>query len=74
MHLGGTAACALNAANEIAVEAFLNEYIPFLAIAEINEETMRTTPLKQVPVYEDYVETDRAAREVATQLVSKFKK
>ena len=74
MHLGGTAACALNAANEIAVEAFLNEHIPFLAIAEINEETMRTTPLKQVPVYEDYVETDRAAREVATQLVSKFKK
>lgn len=74
MHLRGTAACALNAANEIAVEAFLNEHISFLAIAEINEETMRITPSKQGPVYEDYVETDRAAREVATQLVSKFKK
>ena len=73
MHLAGTAACALNAANEIAVEAFLNEHIPFLAIAEINEETMRMTPSKQVPVYEDFVETDRVAREVATQLIQKFK-
>jgi 1-deoxy-D-xylulose-5-phosphate reductoisomerase len=73
MNLGGTAACALNAANEVVVEAFLNEQIPFLSIADINEETMRTTPSINNPVYEDFVETDKIAREAALHLVSKWK-
>ena len=73
MLLGGTAACALNAANEVVVEAFLNEHIPFLSIAEINEETMRTIPSVKNPVYEDFVETDKVAREAASLLVSKWK-
>ena len=73
MLLGGTAACALNAANEVVVEAFLNEQIPFLSIADINEETMRTIPSVMNPVYEDFVETDRVAREAASLLVSKWK-
>jgi 1-deoxy-D-xylulose-5-phosphate reductoisomerase len=73
MLLGGTAACALNAANEVVVEAFLNEQIPFLSIADINEETMRTIPSVINPVYEDFVETDRVAREAASLLVSKWK-
>jgi 1-deoxy-D-xylulose-5-phosphate reductoisomerase len=73
MLLGGTAACALNAANEVVVEAFLNEHIPFLSIAEINEETMHTIPSVKNPVYEDFVETDKVAREAASLLVSKWK-
>jgi 1-deoxy-D-xylulose-5-phosphate reductoisomerase len=73
MLLGGTAACALNAANEVVVEAFLNEQIPFLSIADINEETIRTIPSVINPVYEDFVETDRVAREAASLLVSKWK-
>lgn len=73
MNLGGTAACALNAANEVVVEAFLKEQIPFLSIANINEETMRTTPSINNPVYEDFVETDKKAREVASQLVFKWR-
>jgi 1-deoxy-D-xylulose-5-phosphate reductoisomerase len=61
----GTAACALNAANEIAVQLFLEEKIGFLDIARINEEVMNQTPFILNPSYEDYVETDRIAREFA---------
>ena len=74
MHIGGTAACALNAANEVAVDAFLNEQLSFLAIAQLNEETMRMVTSVNEPVYEDFVETDRKAREIASQLVIKWKK
>lgn len=61
----GTAACALNAANEIAVQLFLEEKIGFLDIARINENAMLQTPFILNPGYEDYVETDRLAREFA---------
>lgn len=62
---GGTAACALNAANEISVQLFLEEKIGFLDIARINEQVMLQTPFIALPSYEDYVETDRIARESA---------
>lgn len=62
---GGTAACALNAANEISVQLFLEEKIGFLDIARINEQVMLQTPFIASPGYEDYVETDRIAREFA---------
>jgi 1-deoxy-D-xylulose-5-phosphate reductoisomerase len=62
---GGTAACALNAANEISVQLFLEEKIGFLDIARINEQVMQQTPFIAGPGYEDYVETDRIAREFA---------
>lgn len=61
---GGTAACALNAANEISVQLFLEEKIGFLDIARINEQVMLQTPFIATPGYEDYVETDRIAREI----------
>lgn len=60
---GGTTACALNAANEISVQLFLEEKIGFLDIARINEQVMLQTPFIAAPGYEDYVETDRIARE-----------
>jgi len=62
---GGTAACALNAANEISVQLFLEEKVGFLDIARINERVMLQTPFITAPSYEDYVETDRIARELA---------
>ena len=62
---GGTAACALNASNEISVQLFLEEKIGFLDIARINEKVMLETPFIFEPGYEDYVETDRIAREFA---------
>jgi 1-deoxy-D-xylulose-5-phosphate reductoisomerase len=62
---GGTTACALNAANEISVQLFLEEKIGFLDIARINEQVMLQTPFIALPSYEDYVETDRIAREYA---------
>lgn len=71
MEIGGTAACALNAANEIAVEAFLNDQIGFLDIANINEATMLHIPVIQQPVYEDFVKSDANARAFARSLVLK---
>ena len=68
----GTAACILNAANEVSVEAFLNEKISFLDIADINEQTMLGVPMVHEPLYEDYVESDLKAREFASGLVSKL--
>ena len=72
MEMGGSAACALNAANEISVAAFLGKKISFLAIAEINATVMRETPLIAVPTYEDYVETDMLARTIAAQKIEKL--
>lgn len=72
MEMGGTAACILNAANEVSVEAFLQDKIQFLDIAEINEATMFDVQMVQQPQYEDFVESDRLAREYAESLVSKI--
>jgi 1-deoxy-D-xylulose-5-phosphate reductoisomerase len=69
MELEGTAACILNAANEVAVDAFLNEKISFLDISRINEETLKTCKSIQKPEYEDFVESDRQAREYAKSLI-----
>lgn len=70
MEMGGTAACILNAANEVSVEAFLNEKIQFLDIADINEATMLNVEMIHNAHYDDFVESDRLAREYAEVLVS----
>ena len=69
LELGGTAACSLNAANEVAVEAFLQEKISFTDIARINAKTMESMPLIGKPTIEDYVTTDREARIYANTLI-----
>jgi 1-deoxy-D-xylulose-5-phosphate reductoisomerase len=71
MEMGGTAACILNAANEVSVDAFLKDQIQFLDIAEINEKTMLGLNFVSNPAYEDYVESDRQARAFAQSLVKK---
>lgn len=65
----GTSACALNAANEIAVEAFLNKKISFLEIGELNETVVNETKNILNPSYQDYVNSDQNAREKALQLL-----
>lgn len=69
MDMMGTAACALNAANEITVQAFLENKISFLAIADINYEVMHKTSFVANPVYEDYVQVDFEARNLAKKLI-----
>jgi 1-deoxy-D-xylulose-5-phosphate reductoisomerase len=69
MDMQGTAACSLNAANEIAVAAFLEEKISFLEIAELNESVVNCSMNKLNPVYEDFVEADSLARKNALELI-----
>ena len=69
MDKGGNTACVLNAANEITVEAFLNDKIKFLEIAQINQKCMEAIPFIKTPTYEDYVSTNAQAREYAESLI-----
>src|SRR5690606_10992498 len=62
MRQGCLAACAVNAANEIVVEAFLNDKIPFLSIPSVIETMMEKAPTITAPSYEDYVETNKMIR------------
>ncbi len=71
MDLQGTAACALNAANEVTVQAFLEEKIAFLDIAKINEKVMREVDNTINPSYEAYVQTDTEARIQANKWIGK---
>jgi len=66
---GGTAPCVLNAANEIAVHAFLSERLSFLAIAAVIEGTLERLPAVPVRAFESLYEADREARAVAAELV-----
>jgi 1-deoxy-D-xylulose-5-phosphate reductoisomerase len=66
---GGTAPCVLNAANEIAVHAFLEGRLPFTAIAETIERTLSELPAEPVRAFESLYDADRAARVVAGEAV-----
>lgn len=73
MEKGGNAPCILNAANEIAVEAFLQEKIGFIEMSDIIEECMQTVTYMAHPNLSAYLETDRHTRIFATELVTKEK-
>jgi 1-deoxy-D-xylulose-5-phosphate reductoisomerase len=62
---GGTFPCAFNAANEVAVDAFLHAGLPFLAIGETIEATLDTVDGSPARDLEELVEADAAARRVA---------
>ncbi len=66
---GGTAPCVLNAANEIAVHAFLAGRLPFLGIAEVIERTLEVLPGAPIRAFESLYEADREARGVAKGIV-----
>ncbi len=65
---GGNMPCILNAANEIVVTAFLQEKIGFLQMSDIIEKTMQTVSYIAKPAYEEYMMTDKEAREIALSL------
>ncbi|MEJ6583557.1 MAG: 1-deoxy-D-xylulose-5-phosphate reductoisomerase [Crocinitomicaceae bacterium] len=69
LHAGGTLACALNAANEVAVDAFLNDKIQFIDIARINEKTMNAVENIPSPSLEDYIAMNKEARRIAQGLI-----
>ena len=69
---GGNMPCVLNAANEVAVDAFMRDKIKFLQIAELVENTIGKSNFKNNLSYEQYVESDKEARIVARELVSKL--
>ena len=66
---GGTMPCAMNAANEIAVAAFLRDAIGFNDIHRIIEETMGRLPNVMNPTYDDYVACNNEARAYAMSLI-----
>lgn len=65
MKMEGTAACALNASNEIVVDAFLKNKIKFLDLANINEFVMNETKNILKPNLDDYIQVDAEARRLA---------
>jgi 1-deoxy-D-xylulose-5-phosphate reductoisomerase len=67
---GGTAPCTLNAANEVAVHAFLKSRLRFLDIAAVIEETLSALPPQPVHSFETLGEADAEARRVAGELVA----
>jgi 1-deoxy-D-xylulose-5-phosphate reductoisomerase len=69
MKQGGNMPCILNAANEIAVYAFLKNRIGFLDMTEVVEQTMSRVSFIQNPTLEEYFETDGEARTFAASLI-----
>jgi 1-deoxy-D-xylulose-5-phosphate reductoisomerase len=66
---GGTAPCTMNAANEVAVYAFLGGQIAFLDIAAVIEETLARQPARTVHSFDALGEADAAARRIAGELI-----
>ena len=64
---GGTAPCVLNAANEVAVAAFLDRRCGFLQIATVIEATLASVEVEQSYSFETLIQSDRAARDVARE-------
>ena len=64
--------CILNAANEIAVAAFLRGEISFTSIPHAAHETMELTPFKATVTLEDLIETNREARDIAARQIKRL--
>jgi 1-deoxy-D-xylulose-5-phosphate reductoisomerase len=67
--VGGTAPCVLNAADEVAVEAFLDGRIPFTGIPEVIDRTLEAIPGAPVRDFEHLFDADASAREHARGLI-----
>lgn len=74
MKVDGNMPCILNAANEIAVQEFLNDHIGFNGMSLVIEECMEKIPFIANPAYEDYVKTDSETRRLALSLIRENKK
>ena len=69
LNKGGNWPCILNAANEVAVEAFLKEKIGFLQMPDVIEQTLSRSSYIKEPVLEDYFNSDLQARRVAQEQI-----
>ena len=69
MEEGGNMPCALNAANEVAVQAFLNRQVGFLEMPDIIEKCMQKIVRIEQPNFNDYKETDAEARSMALKII-----
>ncbi len=72
MYKGGNSPCVLNAANEVAVQAFLKDKIGFLEMSDVIENCLQTIEYIKKPGYTDYVETDKETRERAKNLLHNY--
>lgn len=66
---GGNAPCIINAANEIAVDAFLHDRIGFLEISDVIESCLGMATFVQNPTYDDYVASDAETRQLADERI-----
>jgi len=69
---GETLPAVLNAANEMAVQAFLKQHVPFVTIPEVIEKTMESHTVVTNPALDDILESDRWAREQARNLIDRI--
>ncbi|MBS1921477.1 MAG: 1-deoxy-D-xylulose-5-phosphate reductoisomerase [Bacteroidetes bacterium] len=69
LHKGGNLPCIMNAANEIAVYAFLRNRIGFLDMTDVIEKTMQKVPYISKPSLEEYFESDGEARTYAADII-----
>ena len=69
MNMGGNAACILNAANEVVVDAFLKEKVGFLQMSDIIEDTLQKCTFVPQPTLEDYIASDTEARRITTDKI-----
>jgi 1-deoxy-D-xylulose-5-phosphate reductoisomerase len=69
MEKGGNMPCIMNAANEVAVAAFLENRIRFNGIPKLIATTMERASIIKEPTFEDYVQTDKEARILATEAI-----
>jgi 1-deoxy-D-xylulose-5-phosphate reductoisomerase len=69
LNKGGNLPCVLNAANEIAVYAFLRNRIGFLDMTDVIERTMQKIPYIETPTLEEYFDSDGEARNYAADII-----
>ena len=69
---GGNMPCILNAANEIAVEKFLEDKVSYLGMSDVLEQTMQKVSFVKSPTLSDYFDTDLEARKVAIDIINRL--
>ncbi|MCX6284695.1 MAG: 1-deoxy-D-xylulose-5-phosphate reductoisomerase, partial [Bacteroidetes bacterium] len=69
LETGGNMPCVLNAANEAAVQAFLNEKLKFLEMTDVIEHCLQTVSFISRPSYDDYVATHKYSIEKADEFI-----
>ncbi|MBI9062722.1 MAG: 1-deoxy-D-xylulose-5-phosphate reductoisomerase [Marinilabiliaceae bacterium] len=74
MDKGGNMPCILNAANEIAVDCFLKGEVGFVEMSGVIEKTMRQSTFKEHPTFDDYMNSNTEARNIASGIINERKK